>query len=192
MRARGGTAIVFRNGARRLAAFGWVLRSTPPAAVLAGTFRRRREAGRIPGADVRPILIFVAAAMATSVVVAMRAVHPAVATPVPPLPPAIEQPLSLPVAVGQSQPPEKSVVGTLESVSANAAQIVVITSSGKQTFAVDSGAMVRQGSRTIKTADLQSHKGERVKVRYHESGGVKRAAWIVVAAPPSKKGKPKP
>jgi len=134
---------------------------------------------------VRPILILVAAVMATSVVVAMRAVHPTVAPLVSPMPPAVEQ-------AATPQPPEKSVIGTLEAVSANAAQIVVSTSSGKQTFAVDSGAMVRQGSRTIKTADLQSHKGERVKVRYHESGGVKRAAWIVLAAPPSKKGKPRP
>jgi len=133
---------------------------------------------------VRPIMIFVAALMATSVVVAMRAVYPAAPTPVPPLAPLVAQ--------SSPQPPEKSVVGTLDSVSANAAQIVVSTSNGKQTFAVDNGAMVRQGSRTIKTADLQAHKGERVKVRYHESGGVKRAAWIVLAAPPAKKGKPKP
>ena len=133
----------------------------------------------------RPILIFVAALMATSVVVAMRSVHPSDASLVRP---------AAPVAAQAQQPPEKSVVGTLESVSANAAEIVVSTSNGKQTFTVDNGATVRQGSRTIKTADLQSHKGERVKVRYRESGGVKRAAWIVVAAPPTsaKKGKPKP
>lgn len=121
--------------------------------------------------------------MATSVVVAMRAVHSDAAAPVPPPVPVLAQP---------QQPPEKSVVGTLESVSANASEIVVSTLSGKQTFAVDSGATVRQGSRTIKTAELQSHKGERVKVRYRESGGVKRAAWIVVAAPPARKSKPKP
>jgi hypothetical protein len=68
----------------------------------------------------------------------------------------------------------------------------VSTSSGRQTFAVENGAMVRQGSRTIKAAELQSHKGERVKVRYRESAGVKRAAWIVVAAPPPKKAKQHP
>jgi hypothetical protein len=134
---------------------------------------------------VRPILISLVALMATSVVVAMRAVHPDDAGLVAPPVRVVDQ---------AQQPPEKSVVGTLESVSANAAQIVVSTSSGKQTFTVDNGATVRQGSRTIKTADLQSHKGERVKVRYRESGGVKRAAWIVVAVPPAnaKKGKPKP
>ncbi len=128
----------------------------------------------------RPILILSTALAATSVVVAMRTSHPAATAPVRALPPVVEV----------EQPPEKAVVGTLESVSAGAAQIVVSTSSGKQTFTVENGAMVRQGSRTIKAADLPAHKGERVKVRYRESGGVKRAAWIVLAAaPPAKKGK---
>jgi hypothetical protein len=138
-------------------------------------------AGAFIGAWVRSILIFIAALAATSVVVAMRTSHPeTTAVPVRVPAPVVDVP----------QPPEKAVVGTLESVSAGAAQIVVSTSTGKQTFAVESGAMVRQGSRTIKAAELPSHKGERVKVRYRESGGVKRAAWIVfAAAPPAKKGK---
>jgi hypothetical protein len=139
----------------------------------------------------RSILILVAALVATSLAVAMRTAHatkPA-ASPAAGPPLVVEAPAIPPIE--QQQPPEKSVVGTLESVSPNAAQIVVSTSGGKQTFAVESGAMVRQGSRTIKAADLQSHKGERVKVRYHEAGGVKRAAWIVFAAPPAKKAKPK-
>jgi len=136
---------------------------------------------------VRPILILLAALIATSVAVAMRTVHATVPPAVQPNAPAIELPIPPPVE--QQQPPEKSVVGTLESVSPGAAQIVVSTTGGKQTFAVENGAMVRQGSRTIKAADLQSHKGERVKVRYRESGGVKHAAWIVLAAPPSKKAK---
>jgi hypothetical protein len=129
---------------------------------------------------VRPRLIFIAALLAITIAVAMRTTsHPAATAPAHALAPVVEQ-----------QPPEKAVVGTLESVSAGAAQIVVSTANGKQTFTVESGAMVRQGSRTIKAAELQSHKGERVKVRYRESGGVKRAAWIVLAAPPPpKKGK---
>ena len=72
---------------------------------------------------------------------------------------------------------------------AGASQIIVNTSGGRETFTVESDAMVRQGSRTIKAAELQSHRGERVKVRYRESGGVKRAEWIVLAAPPAKKAR---
>jgi hypothetical protein len=128
---------------------------------------------------VRPIMIFIAALTVTSVVVAMRTTNrPPPAARVTAVPPAVVQP-----------PPEKAVVGTLESVNAGASQIIVNTSNGKQTFAVESGAMVRQGSRTIKAAELQSHRGERVKVRYRESEGVKRAEWIVLAAPPAKKAK---
>jgi hypothetical protein len=136
---------------------------------------------------VRPILIIVAALMA-SVVLALRAAHleaPVATAAAAPAPPPL-------AAVVDQQPPEKAVVGTLESVSAGAAQIVVSTTNGKQTFAVENGAMVRQGSRTIKASELQSHKGERVKVRYRESGGVKRAAWIVLAAPPPSTKKAKP
>jgi hypothetical protein len=147
--------------------------------MLAGVSSCRLRPEPTIGADVRPILLFLAALLATTVVLAVRTTsHPAATSPPRPLMPAPEQP-----------PPEKAVVGTLESVSASAAQIVVSTSSGRQTFTVESGAMVRQGSRAIKAAELQSHKGERVKVRYRESDGVKRAAWIVVAATPPKKGK---
>lgn len=131
----------------------------------------------------RLTMILIAALTATSVVVAMRMTH----SPAPARTAALESAREI-----QQQPPERSVVGTLESVSAGGAQIVVSTSNGRQTFTVDSGATVRQGSRTIKTSELQAHKGERVKVRYRESGGVKRAAWIVFAAPPpAKKGRPR-
>ena len=124
----------------------------------------------------RGILIFIAALMATGVALAMRtANHPDLTPPARTVAPVVDQ-----------QPPEKAVVGTLESVSTGATQIVVSTPNGRQTFTVESDAMVRQGSRTIKTAELQSHRGERVKVRYHESGGVKRAAWIVLASPAKK------
>jgi len=63
-------------------------------------------------------------------------------------------------------------------------QIVVGSASGKQTLHVQNGATIRQGSKTIKPAELPAHKGERVKVRYRESGGVRQAEWIVLASPP--------
>ena len=127
----------------------------------------------------RPIMILIAALTVTSVAVAMRTTsRPVPAARVTVVPPPVAQ-----------QPPEKAVVGTLESVDASASQIIVNTPGGRQTFTVESDAMVRQGSRTIKAAELQSHRGERVKVRYRESGGVKRAEWIVLAAPSAKKGK---
>jgi len=87
------------------------------------------------------------------------------------------------------QPPERSLVGTLDQVDAAATEFVVKTTTGKQRFVLQNGATIRQGSKTIKASDLASHKGERVKVRYRESAGERRAEWIVVASPPSGKAK---
>jgi hypothetical protein len=84
------------------------------------------------------------------------------------------------------QPPERSLVGTLDQVDPEATEFVVKTEKGKQTFLLQSGATIRQGSKTIKASELASHKGERVKVRYREAEGVRRAEWIVVASPPHK------
>lgn len=100
-----------------------------------------------------------------------------------------EQPVPAPPearAVTFTQPPQvsdRSAVGTLDRVDAAAQQIVVATSAGRLAFRVMSGATIRQGSRTLKPSELPAHKGERVKVRYRDSGGERRADWIVLAAP---------
>jgi hypothetical protein len=88
-----------------------------------------------------------------------------------------------------SQPPERSIVGTLEGVDPKTMQIVVSSTAGKQTLHLQTGATIRQGSKTIKASELPAHKGERVKVRYRESGGVQQAEWIVLASPPAKRPK---
>ena len=88
------------------------------------------------------------------------------------------------------QPPERSLVGTLDQVDDRAGEFVVKTATGKQRFVLQSGATIRQGSKTIKASELGAHKGERVKVRYREAAGQRRAEWIVVASPPSHKVEP--
>jgi hypothetical protein len=118
-------------------------------------------------------------AITTSILIATRTVHPAsVGAPVP---------VGRPERATPDQPPERSMIGTLEQVDDQASEFVVKTASGKQRFILQSGATIRQGSKTIKAADLGSHKGERVKVRYRESAGERRAEWIVVASPPAHK-----
>jgi hypothetical protein len=110
----------------------------------------------------------------------------AVAVMTLPLRPAAEPgpALSVPVPVPAPQsPPERSVVGTLDRVDRAAIEFVVNSTSGRQTFQLQPGATIRQGSKTIKPAELAAHKGERVKVRYRESGGVRRAEYIVLATP---------
>ncbi len=91
-----------------------------------------------------------------------------------------------PAAPSVEQPPEHSLVGTLDQVAPEATEFVVKTDKGKQTFVLQSGATIRQGSKTIKASELAAHKGERVKVRYREAEGVRRAEWIVVASPSHK------
>jgi hypothetical protein len=86
-----------------------------------------------------------------------------------------------------AQPPERAVVGTLDSVDIKAMQIVVTSETGKQTLHVRTGVTIRQGSKTVKMSELPAHKGERVKVRYRESGGVQQAEWIVLASPPARR-----
>lgn len=96
-------------------------------------------------------------------------------------------PVPTPPAAAPTQPPERSVIGTLDEVNVAAMQIVVGSSAGRRTLHLQAGVTIRQGSRTIKVSELPQHKGERVKVRYRESGGVQRAAWIVLASAPASK-----
>lgn len=130
---------------------------------------------RIRSIPVRLTFILLAVTT-TSMLVATRVAHPLAAT----------RNLAEHDALVEAQPPERSLVGTLDQVDADATEFVVKTTNGKQRFILQSGATIRQGSKTIKAADLASHKGEKVKVRYRESSGEHRAEWIVVASPPSK------
>lgn len=82
-----------------------------------------------------------------------------------------------------AQPPERSVVGTLDNVDIKTMQIVVTSPAGKQTLHLQTGVTIRQGAKTVKTSELAAHKGERVKVRYRETAGVQQAEWIVLASP---------
>lgn len=86
-------------------------------------------------------------------------------------------------SVPSQQSSDRSIVGTLEQVDAATQHITVATSAGRLAFRVQSGATIRQGSKTIKPSELPAHKGERVKVRYRESRGERSADWIVLAVP---------
>jgi hypothetical protein len=116
-------------------------------------------------------LLAALAAATAWVMLTVRPVEPGVAASAP-APPAV---------VAAPQALELSAVGTLEQIDLATMQIVVATASGKLTFRVPSGATIRQGSRKMNPAALAAHKGERVKVRYREAGGVRRAEWIVLA-----------
>ncbi len=123
-------------------------------------------------------------AITTSMLVATRVVHPAGVAAHALAEPALVGPVEPAVS---EQPPERSLVGTLDQVDDQAAEFVVKTASGKQKFVLQDGATIRQGSKTIKASELAAHKGEKVKVRYREAAGVRRAEWIVVASPSAHK-----
>lgn len=86
-----------------------------------------------------------------------------------------------PAAAPVLQASEHSAVGVLDQVDSAKMEIVVTTSAGRMAFRVQSPATIRQGTRTIKPAELAAHKGERVKVRYRDSGKEHVADWIVLA-----------
>jgi len=127
------------------------------------------------------LIIILLAIVTNSGPIAARGARPADAS---------ARPRAVPFSLPQQQPPERSLVGTLDEVDAAAALIVVKTATGRQSFLVQNGATIRQGSKTIKAAELGAHRGERVKVRYREAaGGVRRAEWIILASPPPSRGK---
>src|SRR5206468_11356051 len=82
-----------------------------------------------PGARVRLTLILLTA---TTILAATVGARPASGAP----------PRPGPVAPALEQPPERSVVGTLDQVDAAATAIVVKTPGGKQTFALQNGATI--------------------------------------------------
>lgn len=108
----------------------------------------------------------------------------------PPPAPLAARPLTAAATVPQSSS-DRSAVGTLDQFDGATQQLTVTTSNGRLAFRVQAGATIRQGSRTLKPAELAAHKGERVKVRYRESGGERRADWIVLAAPARKTARTK-
>jgi hypothetical protein len=154
---------------------------------LAGTVFRDSLVGwnRETDCGVRVRLTILFPAITSSVLIVMFTVRPASVTAH--AAPARERSAEADVGVGAEQPPERSMVGTLDQVDDQATEFVVKTSSGKQRFLLQSDATIRQGSKTIKASELAAHKGERVKVRYRETAGERRAEWIVVASPPSHK-----
>lgn len=98
-----------------------------------------------------------------------------------PAPPAVSQP---PRVV---TPGEQSVIGTIDRYDPATRQLIVNLGKTTLAFHVTSDATVRQGSRKLKPDELSAHRGVRVKLRYSESAGRRRADWIVLAPAPRQK-----
>ena len=78
-----------------------------------------------------------------------------------------------------------TATGTVSKFDAASNTLTVTTSKGDVAFVVDSTASVTANGKKVMTSDLPSHVGNKVTVRYTESGGQKMAQSVRVtnAAP---------
>jgi hypothetical protein len=90
----------------------------------------------------------------------------------------------LPQTPAVAAPGEKSVIGTIEKYDPPTRQLTVNLGKTALAFHVTADATVRQGSHRLKAEELAAHRGVRVKLRYSESAGQRRADWITLAPPP--------
>jgi hypothetical protein len=89
-------------------------------------------------------------------------------------------------------PGAQSVIGTLERYDAPTRQLTVNLGKTSMALQITGDATIRQGSHRLRAAELAAHRGVRVKLRYTEAAGQRRADWIMLApAPrPAKPAKP--
>lgn len=80
-----------------------------------------------------------------------------------------------------------SLVGTLQKFDETGKMLTVQTGKGSETLALESNALIHQGSKSLTAADLASHTGAKVKIRYSEVNGQKMAEDVrLVSAAPAK------
>ena len=82
------------------------------------------------------------------------------------------------------KPKAHSVVGTLDKYDSGANSIVVNTGKGTETLSLSSTSAVRMGAKTMAAADLSSHTGDRVKVRYSEANGQRTVQSVQIEGKP--------
>jgi hypothetical protein len=79
----------------------------------------------------------------------------------------------------------KSAVGTLMKVDGQT--LTIQTTKGSETVMVAPAAKIRSHAKSLSSADLSSHVGDRVKVVYTESNGQKQASAVTVSSATSTK-----
>jgi hypothetical protein len=74
-----------------------------------------------------------------------------------------------------------TTTGTLTKFDAASNALTVTTPKGDATFTVDSSASITASGKKVMASDLPSHVGQKVTVRYTESGGQKTAQSVRVS-----------
>jgi hypothetical protein len=80
-----------------------------------------------------------------------------------------------------------TATGTVSKYDAASNTLTVTTAKGDETFVVDSSASVTAGGKKVMASDLPSHMGQKVTVKYTESGGQKMVQSVRVTAPAAPK-----
>jgi hypothetical protein len=81
-----------------------------------------------------------------------------------------------------AKPTAITASGTVSKFDAASNTLTVTTSKGDVAFVVDSTASVTANGKKVMTSDLPSHVGNKVTVRYTESGGQKMAQSVHVTS----------
>jgi hypothetical protein len=81
-----------------------------------------------------------------------------------------------------------SATGTIEKFDAATNTLTVKTATGDENFTLGTSAKLNHGSKALKTEDLGTMSGDKVKVRYTEANGTKTATSVMVSSATAKKG----
>jgi len=85
-----------------------------------------------------------------------------------------------------AKPQHAWAAGQIERVDTVARSVVVKQGTHEMTFALAPDAVVKQGKKTLPTADLSGDVGRQVKVRYTSNADTKLADLIELSAPAPK------
>ena len=91
-----------------------------------------------------------------------------------------------------SKPKAHSVVGTLDKYDSGANTVVINTGKATDTLSLSSTSTIHMGAKTMSAADLSSHTGDRVKVRYSESNGQRTIQSLQIEGKPKQVASSKP
>ena len=130
------------------------------------------------------------AAIAASIIGLSGAAFAGQATPAAPAKPAAKTALAKPAKAAKAT--SITATGTVAKFDAASNTLTVTTAKGDVSFVVDSTASVTAGGKKVMASDLPSHVGNKVTVRYSESGGQKMAQSVRVSPAASTASAKKP
>ena len=87
---------------------------------------------------------------------------------------------AVPAAFARGGPKEHALTGTIQKVDGQT--LVVHTGQGDESVVLNSGCPIRRSGKMVPAEQLVGEEGSRVKVRYIEDNGTRRATSVTLAA----------